>query len=416
MSRVLALLVSLSVMFSLGWAAEAAQKTNVRVWFAGSPEATMKLVKNELVPEFEKQNPNISLEVDFISWGDLSPKLTTSFTAGLSPDIFMHGQAATAGFAANGQVEPLDSYIASWTSAADFGATLNAGRYLGSRYLIPVYGSGRLLVYRDDFFRESGLDPAKPPQTWEELKNAAQKQARLRNNRLTREGIDLSPAGTNAQQCWAQFLWQNGGDFFNSSNTQAIFHQAAGIEAFEYYTNLIRDENISDVKEATASGNVEPIAAGTIAMSFLGVETLNQIEKYSPNVYPNVKVAPPLRRKEKAAWYSFAGWFMSKQSKNKSAAWVVIKYLSDPDVLAKIDDSLSGLPPRSSLSQASFIRKDARIVSYMDALPFANTNPNIPAWVKARDILGRYMEKAAYGQIAPADALKSAAAEINPLL
>ena len=104
-------------------------ETTVRIWFADTAEPVMRVVRESIVPEFEKANPDIKLKVEFIPWGELSPKLLTAFAGGVAPDVFMHGQAATAGFAAASQIEPLDEYIAQWSAANDFGPTLNSGEY-----------------------------------------------------------------------------------------------------------------------------------------------------------------------------------------------------------------------------------------------------------------------------------------------
>ncbi|HQC41773.1 MAG TPA: extracellular solute-binding protein, partial [Petrotogaceae bacterium] len=97
----------------------------VKVWFAGTQKQLMDLVDSKLIPEFEKNNPDIKIKAEFIPWGELSTKLTTSFAGGIGPDIFMHGQAAIAGFADKGIIMPIDSILSKIEDPQDFGATLN---------------------------------------------------------------------------------------------------------------------------------------------------------------------------------------------------------------------------------------------------------------------------------------------------
>ena len=175
----------------------------------------------------------------------------------------MHGQAATAGFAAASQIEPLDDYIAQWSAANDFGPTLNSGEYMGKKYLVPLYGSANLLIYRTDFYEEAGLDPKLPPTNWEELASAGQKLAIKKGDRLVREGIDLASSGTNAQQTWTTFLWQNGGSLFSDDYAKAAFNDAK-VETLEFYTGLM-DGNIADHQQAEAVGSLPPVA-GTVAI------------------------------------------------------------------------------------------------------------------------------------------------------
>ncbi|MGE5587989.1 MAG: ABC transporter substrate-binding protein [Clostridia bacterium] len=394
-----------------------AQKTTVTVWFAGTPQGFMDVINNELVPEFEAANPNTDLTVSFVPWGELSTKLATAFAGGVAPDVFMHGGAATAGFAASGRLEPLDSYFAGWPDAADFGATLDAGLYEGKRYLLPMFGAGRLLVYRADFFREAGLDPAKPPTTWEELRAAAGALAVKKDGRLVREGLDLPIAGIDAQQIWAGLLWQNGGDFFNEDCTKAVFNNAAGVAALEFLVGFIHRDGVTDTRyDVGQSTAPPPMALGKTAMFFAVPEELNQIKTYSPDVYKEVRVAPPLKHKAQATLYSFSGLFLSKDSKHKAQAWEAIKFFGSKTSLAKINASMGTLPPRKSLATADFIARDPNIKVFVESMQYGKPNPNIPTWVKCRDAMSRYIEKAVFGQLSPKEALDQAAAEVDKIL
>ncbi len=393
----------------------AAAETTIRVWFADTAEPVMKVVRESLIPEFEKTHPGTRLKVEFIPWGELSPKLLTAFAGGIAPDVFMHGQAATAGFAASNQVAPLDKYIAQWDDAADFGVTLNSGEYLGKRYLVPLYGSANLLVYRTDFFQEVGLDPNSPPTDWDELASAAQRLAIKKGNRLVREGIDLSSAGTSGQQTWSTFLWQNGGNLFNKDYTKAAFNDTKGVETLEFYTSLM-DGNIADHQQAEAVGSLPPLAAGTVAMQFAGTEILGGFKTYAPDKYPFVKVGVPLQKQDKAAWYSFAGLFLSQQSANKDAAWEAIQFLTSQASLEQIIKAVGGLPPRNSMQNAGFIQEDPNLAMFLRGMDAAKFNPNIPQWTKVRDILARYIERAAFGASTPKEALDAAADEVNRIL
>ena len=396
--------------------ASANQAVTVRVWFAGTSEPMMRVVNEQLLPAFHEAHPGIRVEVDYIPWGELSPKLLTSFAGNIAPDLFMHGQAATAGFASAGVLEPLDEYLAeSPEMLEDFGASLDAGLYEGRRYMLPVYGSGSLLAYRTDFYAEAGLDPNAPPTTWEELRETALKLARKRGNRFEREGISIGISGTAAQQDWSPFLWQNGGDLFSEDGRQVLFDSQAGIEALEFYVSLF-DEAIADTREAQALGNLPALAAGTVAQEFTNPENLKAIATYGPEVYPNIRVGQPLSRVQPAAWYSFAGFFMSKQSANKDAAWQVLQFFTSPEALELLTYSLSGLPPRASLAGVQHVAEDPNVVAFMQGLSAARFNPNVPVWVNARDALARQIERAVRGLVSPADALRAAANEVRQLL
>ncbi|MBE3574252.1 MAG: ABC transporter substrate-binding protein [Firmicutes bacterium] len=383
---------------------------------AGNDQKFMDTVNTQLLPAFEKKYPKIDLQITFVPWETLSVKLATAFAGGMAPDVFMHGAAATAGFAATGRVEPLDSLIAKMPDARDFGSTLEQGNYYGKHYMIPVFGAGRLLMYRADEFKEAGLNPDEPPATWEEFRNAAIKLAIRRGNQIVREGIDLPTSGIDAQQIFACFLWQAGGSFFNRDYTRVTFNDAHGVEALQFLANLIQKDKVADTSINLGQGNVPPIATNQVAMLFAVPGDVAQVKTYAPGIYKEIRVAPPLKNKEQWTFYSFSGMFMSKTSKHKEDAWKVMEFFSSPEALEKINASMGTLPPRRSLAKAPAFASDPNIRAFVESMQYARGNPNIAQWVQIRDILSRYLEQALYGRMTPKAALDQAAKEADALL
>lgn len=388
--------------------------TTVKVWFAGTPKALMEKVDTEIIPEFEKVNPGIKLEIEFIPWGELSTKLTTSFAGGIGPDIFMHGQAAIAGFAEKGVIQPIDSYISDLEDPADFGAALDVGIYRGNNYFVPVFGSGRLIAYRADFFEEVGLDPNEAPDTWEQLRSFAKATTITKSGRIVRAGIDLPVEGIDLQQVWTSFLIENGGELFDN-DLNPIFNSEAGVEALEFYTNLIHKDKVASEFGLTPIGNLNSLAAGTAVMAFVNVEALAAEKEYAPEAYASTKLAFPPARYRRAGFYSFAGFMLSKTTKNVDAAVKAMAFLTSKDSIVKINEALASLPPRQSAGEAPFIANDPVLQKFVAGSKYAFGNPNVPFWVQARDILSKYLERAVKGAMEPRAALDKAAEEISKL-
>lgn len=408
--------VVLALVLILTLSAAGFAQTTIRLWFAGTPQALMDAMYDEMVPAFEAANPDIKLEVEFVPWSELSTKLATSFAAGVTPDIFMHGQAAIAEFVESNQLLPLDEFIADWPDKDDFGATLGSGYYKDATYFIPVFGAGRLLIYRADTFKEAGLDPDNPPTTWDELVEAAKALTVKQGNRFIRQGIDFPADGIDLQQVWAPFLWQAGGAFLTEDGTQAAFNSPEGVESLQFMVDFIYTHGASDVRTAQPVGNVSPIAADLVGMIFEVPGVLAQIKTYSPEVYPEIRVALPTKHVTQDTLYSFSGFMMSRHTVDKEKAWRVMSYLLSADSLEKINQAMATLPPRVSLAEAEFIVEDPNLKVYVEAMQFGRGNPNHPKWVQIRDIVSRYLERAMRGVMSPQEALDEAAKEVNRLL
>src|SRR5260370_22425715 len=63
--------------------------------------------------------------------------------------------------------------------------------YNGKFYAVPFQRSTPVMYYNKDAFAEAGLDPEKPPVTWQELANVAQKLTQREGDRVTRWGLEL---------------------------------------------------------------------------------------------------------------------------------------------------------------------------------------------------------------------------------
>lgn len=391
-------------------AVSAFSKDTVLVWFAGTDKALTDCV-DKLVREFEKRNPDIDVQVEFVPWGELSVKVATSFAGGIGPDIFMHGQAAVAGFVENGVLMPLDDCVEALEDIGDFGEVIEAGRYKGHLYFVPVYGSGRLLAYRSDLFERAGLDPSKPPSTWEQLREYAIKLTEWEGNRMKVAGIDLEVP---SQQVWGIFLMSNGGGFFNEE-FEPVFNSPQGIEALEYFTELVRKYKVYPEAGLPKVANLDPIVAGTAAMAFVTAETMAAAKKYAPDVYEKIKLSFPPARIKKATFYSFGGFMVSRFTKNREATIKVLSYLTSKSSIAEISHVLGGIPSRKSAVNDPRFGSDPIISLFIEGMKYAFWNPNVPFWTRARDILSQYIERTVRGTMTPKEALDKAVEEIRKL-
>ncbi|MFB3892563.1 MAG: extracellular solute-binding protein [Phycisphaerae bacterium] len=78
----------------------------------------------------------------------------------------------------------------------------------GKIYGIPAIGAVHALLYRKDLFQQAGLDPERPPATWEELMDYARKLTWPQRGQF---GF-MVPGGGGAGWRWSNFVWQAGGD------------------------------------------------------------------------------------------------------------------------------------------------------------------------------------------------------------
>ncbi len=122
--------------------------------------------------------------------------------------------------------------------------TLDYAKYQGKICVLPFNISTPILYYNKGLFEKVGLDPEKPPQTWEELKEYGKKLTLDTDNDGSTDiwGLNIK----NIDWVFKAFVLQNGGQIMNEGSTEVQFDSPEGLEALKYWKSLT-DEGIMPV-------------------------------------------------------------------------------------------------------------------------------------------------------------------------
>ncbi|MGI6286535.1 sugar ABC transporter substrate-binding protein [Neomoorella humiferrea] len=171
--------------------------------WASAEESTREYV-NKVIAEFEKQNPNIKVKSIPVSVSDMLNQLTIMVTGGNAPDVAQILASDGVTLAAMGAIEETDNLV-SKELASDpyFKKSWDLGLYKDKHYGIPWALQPLGFWYNKKLMQEAGLDPNKPPKTWEEF-NKYMDQAR---QKLPKEtviiGIDTTIRTIGLEQEWS---------------------------------------------------------------------------------------------------------------------------------------------------------------------------------------------------------------------
>src|SRR3569833_990512 len=136
----------------------------------------------KLADEFHKANPDINIKLEITTSNGLPLRVLTALQSGAVPDIIDVQHGWVQGYAQIDLVEPLDDTI---QQKEDYNqAALNYDSYDGKLYGIPYRIECTGVIYYLDDFKAAGLDPANPPQTWDDWMAAAKKMTTGKVNGL----------------------------------------------------------------------------------------------------------------------------------------------------------------------------------------------------------------------------------------
>jgi len=388
-------------------AEQAKEPVTIQFWHIYS-DGAMKTTMEKLVKEFEAKHPHITVKHLGLSFWDYWTKLTTAVAGGSGPDLSLNEIGNVGARAKSGTLVNLDPYIArdGFDTSALFPVLVEQSKYEGSFYNMPFETDVRLLYYNKAAFREAGLDPEKPPTTWEELAAYGEKLTTLNGEMIDR--IGFSPALGNFY-LWT-LAWTNGGDFWDDS-LQPTFNTPENLEALRWMADVqakYGNKAFTAFKSQTGSLGYNPFIAEKVAMIVDNNTLYGDILRNNPDL--EFGVAPIPARKSPASWS--AGFSLeiidNKDEARADAAWELMKYLLDKDVQIEMHQVSRGLYSNiAAVSDPQFMNDPVwkTIVGIMEHTRFREYVEGSPAWANH---IQPQVEAVLLGEMTPEDALKKA--------
>ncbi|MFF1574369.1 extracellular solute-binding protein [Leifsonia sp. NPDC058292] len=137
----------------------------------GSDKAAFKAF-DDRVKEFEKANPNIVLKTEEYQW--TGPTFATQLAGGTLPDVFNVPFTDSQSLLQAGQLADITPEVKALSYAGKFNENVLAVAKDGDKiYGIPYGPYAMGLSYNRELFAKAGLDPDKPPTTWDEVREDA---------------------------------------------------------------------------------------------------------------------------------------------------------------------------------------------------------------------------------------------------
>lgn len=370
------------------------QRTKLVVWGLQSGSETAGL--DAQVAEFEKRNPDIDVSLLSMGAGAMNPqKLLTSIVGGVPPDLINQDRFTIGDWASRDAFQPLDKFIEADSKTAHpigakdfYPAAWNEAVYKGHVYAIPTGIDDRLLYYNRKMFREAGLDPNRPPRTWEELQDYAKKLTKT-NPDGTFKQIGFIPNWGNS---WLYlYSWQNGGEFLSPDGRTCTLDNPATVGALKYmasiYDMLGGYDKVSIFQSGFQGGEQDPFFKGRVAMVINGSWNVGNIARYAPDLDFAMAPAPvPAERLQgkgrfagERPYITWTGGFslaIPSGARHPNEAWRFLRWMTSEEsnlIAARAQQKFSaskgrpfvfGLSSQPGLN-ASLMRE------------FAPTNPNL---------------------------------------
>ena len=412
MSRFVAIAAALLVAASCSSPEEPAGSSEIQFQLSGDPEEIV--VYESLVESFEREHPDVDVEmIPVADKDDHLAKLTTAFTGGNPPDVFLVNFREYSQFVVRGAIEPVEDHLEDAGIALDdyYPQPVEAFTFDGALQCMPQNISSLVVYVNKALFKRAAVPLPKPGWSWEEFRDTA---IALTGNGV--RGVGIEPSIIRL----APFVWSNGGDIFDDPEQPTTFtlDDPAAREALEFFVDLVRDDKVVPTeKEVTAAEDLESMfAAGGLGMLLSSRRDTPEFREVQTLKWD---VAPlPVAEQEAGILHSDA-YCMSRDG-DVDAALQFLAFAT-----GERGETITALGGRTVPSlekvatSGAFLNPTERPRNsevFLDAIPHIRATPVIPTWPEIEDVAEEILTRAFYEPGYSVDqAIEDLEAEAEPL-
>jgi ABC-type glycerol-3-phosphate transport system substrate-binding protein len=295
---------------------------------------------------------------------------------------------------------------------------INMMKYKGKVHAMPGDYMSMVLIYNTELFKEAGLDPKKPPKTWEEFLEY--------NIKLTkppeRWGVAvLGAKDPGFELRFSPFLWSFGGDYLTPDNKKSALNTPDAKEAFKFFIELYTKYKVMPpgVPTMNAQDVRTQLAHRKIAWEIGSGWSAPIVNAINPELkaFDVLAAAPLPSKKKKVTTIWLSSWVMNPNTKHPKEAWELLKFITSKEmelnwfVKNRVTSSrkdVSGVAPE--------ILNDKFASVIASQLPYGKVVPQIPQWPEIMDTFTTAVQEAFTEMKTPEKALADAHERINGIL
>jgi multiple sugar transport system substrate-binding protein len=381
----------------------------VTLQFAKAPHGNdEKDVIAKLLKPFQDRT-GIKIVHTIVPWNTEGAAYATNY-AGPNPyDVSYQTSTDLTGLGTKGVLEVLNT--SKWLNAPSFASTkakfipntITKSTYQGKLYGLPCIIGGTVIFYNKDLLAKAGVSSV--PTNTTQLAAAAKKVQALGGG-VWAHTVPL----TNKDFTW-YFLYHDihnrGTDIISKDQKSVTFNNAAQAAALQASVDLVlKDKTQPPVGQYDREAGISLFKAGRVG--FIHDEP-SRISAFLAEKLPFKWdfVAPMGAPGGKRTIFSTTGhWVMASKSKNKEAAWELVKFLSSDAFAGEFGKHYGWAPVRRDVDTAKGDARVARVNKYVlsgwDGLPTG------PKMAQLTDVYGQAIEAAATGKSSVKAALAKA--------
>jgi sn-glycerol 3-phosphate transport system substrate-binding protein len=289
---------------------------------------------DQFAADFEKENPGIKVKP--IYSGSYQESITKALTAVKSNDapttsVLLSTDMFT--LIDEEAIVPFDPLIKTpedqaWLKGF-YPAFMENSQTGGKTWGIPFQRSTIVLYYNKEMFKDAGLDPNRPPATWKEMAEYAQKLTkRDASGKVTQWGVQI-PASGFPYWLFQGLTTENDVQLMNAAGTETYYDKPAVIDALQYWMDLTSKYKVHPEGIVEWGTTPKDFFERKVAMIWTTTGNLTNVKN---NAKFDFGVAMLPANKRRGSPTGGGNFYLFKQAKpeQQAAAFKFIKWITSP--------------------------------------------------------------------------------------
>ncbi|WDP89952.1 MAG: ABC transporter substrate-binding protein [Desulfobacter sp.] len=377
-----------------------------------------------LVNDFQAEYPDIKIKAIYSgNYTDTMTKAMTSLKGGNPPHLSVILSTEIFTLIDNDAVVPFDELVTTdaektWLNSF-YPALMENSKTGGKTWSIPFQRSTIVMYYNKDAFRKAGLDPDKPPATWDELvamgKKLVQKDA---DGKVTQWGIEIPSTGY-PYWMFGALCKQNSEVLMNSLGTETYFTNPGVVEALEFWKALGRTHGIMPQGTIEWGTLRSAFLEGKTAMMWHSTGNLTAVKKNAKFDF-GVAMLPAMKMRGTPTGGGNFFIFKKTSPEERRAALTFIKWMTQPQRTAQwsIGTGYLGTRPDAYETAAlkAYVSGFPAAAVARDQLQYATAELSVHENGRIYKILNDNIQAALTNAKAPGKAMKDAQKQAERIL
>lgn len=355
-------------------AAASEEDVTINFWHHYSAQsAENETLMNVLIPEFEKENPGITVNAVSHDWSDLHDKILISASSDTLPDVARLDIAWVPEFQKMDILVSLDQEMSDFDDVTSLllPSAMSTAQVGGHYYALALNTNTKIMFYNTQALADAGLDV---PETMEDM-----------------VAVAAALSGTNAggQQVWGldepalagwnvlPYIWSNGGEITDENYTTATgyLNSEETVAAVQMLADMYKNEQFTGFN----SGDIpmtDGFGTGRYMMLLEGPWKTSELA----GAYPDFEYSTCNVPAGSAGSISVLGGedIAMFNTANKEAAWKFMKFMTSE--FAEEEMAKCGQIPVNTEALESDTVKDAEFAPFLEAITTAKARPPVASW------------------------------------